>query len=138
MATTATDETLIRMQRPQPTPVLDPVTLTITERRGRLVAEFFDADDESTGETPHLPEMELADVVKRYEDHGWRVVGAEELIADRDRWRAAFESLHARILRDLPGDASELPQPDDPYWARTLDDLVRFAGECNPETETAS
>lgn len=39
----------------------------------------------------------------------------------------ALERLHARILRDLPGDASEVPQPDDEYWARTLADLVAFA-----------
>lgn len=48
-------------------------------------------------------------------------------------WRAAFESLHARLLRDLPGDGSELPQPDDKFWATQLDELVRFADECNPE-----
>jgi len=46
-----------------------------------------------------------------------------------DRWRTAFEALHARLLRDLPGDASELPPPDDEYWARTLDDLLTFAAE---------
>jgi hypothetical protein len=46
-----------------------------------------------------------------------------------DRWRNAFEALHARLLRDLPGDASELPPPEDEYWARTLDDLLTFAAE---------
>jgi hypothetical protein len=46
-----------------------------------------------------------------------------------ERWRDAFEALHARLLRDLPGDASELPPPGDEYWARALDDLLTFAAE---------
>jgi|GEM_PF-4408180 len=49
--------------------------------------------------------------------------------ANADRWRNAFEALHARLLRDLPGDASELPPPGDEYWARTLDELLTFAAE---------
>jgi len=53
----------------------------------------------------------------------------------RDRWRNAFEALHARLLRDLPGDASELPPPDDEYWVRTLDDLLTFAAETASATE---
>ncbi len=53
-----------------------------------------------------------------------------------DQWRTAFESLHARLLRDLPGDASELPQPDDEFWARQLDELVTYASELYRETET--
>lgn len=132
MATTATSEALIRMQRPE-TRLLDAVTLTITERRGRLVANLYDADDQPTGETTHPSEKALAGVVEHYEERGWRIADAGVLIAERDRWRAAFEALHARILRDLPGDASELPQPDDEFWARQLDELVQFADECNPE-----
>lgn len=53
----------------------------------------------------------------------------DRLAADRDRWHTAFEDLHARLLRDLPGDASELPPPGDEHWARTLDDLLTFAAE---------
>lgn len=53
-----------------------------------------------------------------------------------DRWRTAFEALHARLLRDLPGDASELPPPDDEYWATALDDLLTFAAETAHATET--
>lgn len=45
------------------------------------------------------------------------------------RYREAFEALHARLLRDLPGDASELPPPGDECWARALDDLLTFAAE---------
>lgn len=52
------------------------------------------------------------------------------------RWRSAFEALHARLLRDLPGDGSELPQPDDEYWARQLDGLVTYAGDLYHDTET--
>lgn len=52
------------------------------------------------------------------------------------RWRAAFEALHARILRDLPGDGSELAPPDDPFWAAQLDGLMTYAGEVARETET--
>lgn len=55
-----------------------------------------------------------------------------------DRWRDAFESLHARLLRDLPGDASELPPPDDEYWARQLDELLTFAAQLAHETETGA
>ena len=44
-------------------------------------------------------------------------------------WRAAFEQLHARLLRDLPGDASELPPPDDEFWAEQLDNLALFSAE---------
>ena len=51
------------------------------------------------------------------------------------RWQEAFEALHARLLRDLPGDGSELPQPDDEFWAAQLDGLVTYAGELYRETE---
>jgi hypothetical protein len=51
------------------------------------------------------------------------------LPADALKWRGAYECLHARLLRDLPGDGSELPQPDDPFWAAQLDALAAYAGE---------
>lgn len=51
------------------------------------------------------------------------------------RYRDAFEALHARILRDLPGDGSELPQPDDAFWAAQLDGLTAYADEMYRQTE---
>ena len=51
------------------------------------------------------------------------------------KWRGAFEALHARLLRDLPGDGSELPPPDDEFWAAQLDGLAAYAGELYRETE---
>lgn len=54
---------------------------------------------------------------------------------EADRWRSAFEALHARLLRDLPGDASELPQPDEKFWADNLDRLLTYADELYQQTE---
>lgn len=59
----------------------------------------------------------------------------ETVEAERDRWRAAFEALHARLQRDLPGDGSELPPPDDAFWAAQLDGLATFAAGLYRETE---
>lgn len=59
------------------------------------------------------------------------------LVARLDRAEDALERLHARILRDLPGDASELPPPADQWWARQLDGLVTFAGELALQAEGA-
>lgn len=47
----------------------------------------------------------------------------------RERAVDALELLLARIHRDLPGDGSELPPPEDEFWARQLDNLVRYADE---------
>lgn len=71
-------------------------------------------------------------------------MGETEIVADllawRDAavgaWRTAFDALHARLLRDLPGDGSELAQPDDEFWAAQLDGIVEYAGELYRETET--
>lgn len=41
----------------------------------------------------------------------------------------ALERLHLRLHGMLPGDGSELPQPEDPFWARQLDELLAFADE---------
>lgn len=58
--------------------------------------------------------------------------------AEAERWRGAFEALHARLLRDLPGDGSELAPPDDAFWAAQLDGLAAYAGELYRETEGGS
>lgn len=55
--------------------------------------------------------------------------------AEVERWRGAFEALHARLLRDLPGDGSELAPPDDAFWAAQLDGLATYADELYRETE---
>ena len=52
-----------------------------------------------------------------------------------ERWRSAFEALHARLLRDLPGDGSELAPPDDAFWAAQLDGLVTYAAELYQQAE---
>lgn len=51
------------------------------------------------------------------------------LRAERDRLADALELLLARIHRDFNFDASESAPPDDEYWARLMDDLVRHADE---------
>lgn len=56
-------------------------------------------------------------------------------LAETERWRGAFEALHARILRDLPGDGSELAPPDDAFWAAQLDGLLAYTGELYQQTE---
>lgn len=134
MATTATSEALIRMQRPG-TRLLDAVTLTLTERHGRLVADFYHADDQPTGETTHPSEKAPAGVVEHYEERGWRIADAGVLVAERDRWRAAFEALHARVHRDFNFDAGESAPPEGETALRMMDDLVTFADECHPEIE---
>ena len=55
--------------------------------------------------------------------------------ASGDRWHDAFDRLHARLLRGLPGDASELPPPEDEYWARQLDEILAFAAQLARDTE---
>lgn len=59
-------------------------------------------------------------------------------LAKTERWRGAFEALHARLLRDLPGDGSELAPPDDVFWAAQLDGLLTYAGELYRETEAGA
>lgn len=61
--------------------------------------------------------------------------GIAEVAVEDSRWQEAFEALHARILRDLPGDGSELAPPDDAFWAAQLDGLVTYASELYRETE---
>lgn len=51
----------------------------------------------------------------------------DSLAADRGRWHDAVELLHSLILRDLPNDGSEIPQPEDPWWAAQLDRIVTEA-----------
>jgi hypothetical protein len=51
------------------------------------------------------------------------------VFAENKRLTNALELLHARILRDLPNDGSELPQPEDPWWATRLDGIVTYAAE---------
>jgi hypothetical protein len=50
------------------------------------------------------------------------------------RWQSTFEELHARILRDLPSDVSGLPQPEDAFWAESLDALVQFSTQLYERT----
>jgi len=52
-----------------------------------------------------------------------------DVLAENERLTNALELLHARILRDLPNDGSELPQPEDPWWATQLDGIVTYAAE---------
>lgn len=61
--------------------------------------------------------------------------GIAEVAVEDSRWQEAFEALHARILRDLPGDGSELAPPDDKFWAAQLDALLAYADELYRETE---
>jgi len=82
--------------------------------RNALARELADSRDRTLAAKQEAQKaQDLAD--SRYEE--W------------EKTQAALDRLHMRILRDLPGDASEVPQPDDPYWARVLDDLVGFAGD---------
>lgn len=64
------------------------------------------------------------------------VQGVAEVAVEDSRWQEAFEALHARLLRDLPGDASELPQPDEEFWADTLGRLLTYADELYQQTES--
>ena len=64
------------------------------------------------------------------------VQGVAEVAVEDSRWQEAFEALHARLLRDLPGDGSELAPPDDAFWATQLDGLTTFADELYRQTES--
>lgn len=66
---------------------------------------------------------------------GWHIdADIREVVADRKRLveqlataEHAIEQLHSLILNSLPNDGSEIPQPDDPWWAAQLDRVVTGA-----------
>ena len=55
------------------------------------------------------------------------VADRKRLVAELARADRAVELLHSLILRDLPNDGSEIPQPDNPWWAAQLDRIVTEA-----------
>lgn len=51
------------------------------------------------------------------------------VLAENGRLADAVERLHSLILRSMPNDGSEIPQPDDPWWRAQLDGVVERATE---------
>jgi hypothetical protein len=65
-----------------------------------------------------------------YAGYPRRTITPDELravLAENQRLTDAVEQLNALILRSLPNDGSEIPQPDDPWWRAQLDGVVDAA-----------
>lgn len=99
---------------------------------------YFQYYDENTDEIESWTRVLVpcADPLPHY-NRGRTVLPLNPIAEPEDAWHAAFEALHARLQRDLPGDGSELPPPDDAFWAAQLDGLVTYASELYRETEGA-